>query len=385
MALLQNHSWVEISRSALLNNLRVHRNLLNSEVKLMAVVKSNAYGHDLVLSSQIAEKSGLVDWLGVASLGEALFLRQAKIKLPILVLSYYQPLVLKELVQGIRQNISFMLYELSALRALERAAILSGRPARVHLKIDTGMARLGLRGKLAYDFIKLIKQSSWLKLEGVATHLATAEAKQPGFLLQQLGNFSFFLEKAAPWLPANYWQHVACTAALTTVKASQFNLVRLGIGYYGLWPSPENEQVVKELHPSFKLKPALTWKTTVIELQHLPPKVTVGYGRTYTTARNILMALLPVGYWDGYRRSLSNRGVVLIRGQACPVIGRVCMNITMVDVTEVKNIRVGDEVVLLGRQGKAEVTAEQIATKSGTINYEVVTGINPLLPRRAVK
>ncbi|MFZ5390712.1 MAG: alanine racemase, partial [Patescibacteria group bacterium] len=225
----------------------------------------------------------------------------------------------------------------------------------------------------------------WLKLEGVASHLATAESKQPGFLLQQLGNFSVFLEKADKWLPAKYYRHIACTAALNNIKSSHYDLARLGIGYYGLWPSPDNKLMVNELKPKFILRPALTWKTFIIQLQRLPKGVTVGYGRTYTTKKATTMAVLPVGYWDGYRRSLSNKGQVIINNRLCPVMGRVCMNITMVDVTGLSKVKVGDEVVLLGRQGKIEITAEQIADKSGTINYEAVTAINPLLPRQLVK
>ncbi|MBU1039281.1 alanine racemase [Patescibacteria group bacterium] len=380
-----NYSWLEVSRKALLNNISVHRSFLGGQAKLMAVVKSNAYGHGLVLAAKVGESSGKIDWLGVASLAEAFSLRAAKINLPILVLSYYQPLRQFDLQKAIKQKISFVVYEQSALLALSKAGQQVKKPARVHLKIDTGMARLGLRDKQAYDFLKQIRNSLWLKLEGVASHLATAESKQSGFLLEQLGNFSAFLEKGQAWLPDKYYRHIACTAALNSFKNSHYDLGRLGIGYYGLWPSAENKLVVNKFKPKIRLQPALTWKTFIIELQKLPKGATVGYGRTYTTKQAITMAVLPVGYWDGYRRSLSNKGEVIIQGQLCPVIGRVCMNITMVDVTKLAKVRVNDEVVLLGCQGKKQITAEQIGIKSGTINYEVITAINPLLPRVLVK
>ncbi len=385
MSEVLNHSWVEVSGSALIHNLKQYRRVLKPGASLLAVVKSNAYGHGLELASKVAAKSGLVDWLGTASLSEALVLRQAGLKLPVLVLSYYHPLRIDEFIRGIKAHVSFVVYETQAIKQLATAAKKAGQPARVHLKIDTGMARLGISSPEAVRYLHLIKNDKNLLLEGIASHFATAESKFTGFLQTQLDNFNKFFAAHRSLLGDKLYKHIACSAAINTQIDSQHNLVRLGIGYYGLWPSADNQATVKKAYPHFTLQPALSWKTNVIEIQKLAAGVTVGYGRTYLTKRPLTMAVLPIGYWDGYDRKLSNRAKVLVHGKLCPVIGRVCMNITMVDVSQVKNVRVGDEVVLLGRQGRGEVTAEQLAEKSDTINYEVVTRINPLLKRLLVK
>jgi len=386
------HSWVEVSERALVHNIRAHRRLLGSKTKLMTIVKSNAYGHGLELVARVCERSHIVDWLGVASLNEALTLRRAGITLPILVLSYYHPLNITELAKGINHRISFVVYEDSALKALARAARLAGKPALVHAKLETGMARLGVLPENAADFIKNITNSPYLKLEGVASHFATAESRNQSFLKLQLLTFKNLLKDLESILPPNIIKHFSCSAAITTTTQSHFDLVRLGIAFYGEWPSPENKEVVQDLLSKFVLKSALTWKTQVIEVQSLPRGVPVGYDCTYVTTKPTIMAVLPVGYWDGYDRKLGNQGTVLIHGVRCPIIGKICMNISMVDVSHLKNVRVGDEVVLIGKQtsGKSksgkveEVSADELAQKIGTINYEIVTRINPLLPRLLV-
>ncbi|MBI5465934.1 MAG: alanine racemase [Candidatus Kerfeldbacteria bacterium] len=375
------HSWVEISERALVSNIRAHRRLLGSDTKLLAVVKSNAYGHGLELVARVAQKSGQVDWLGVASLREAMALRQAGIRLPILVLSYYHPLSQPELKDGIKHNVSFMVYELKALKTLAQVAQQVATCARVHLKLETGMARLGVSIDKAKSYLRYILRSPYLKLEGIASHFATAESRDQTFLKQQLNTYKKFIKQAGGLVPQDTLQHIAGTAASTAAPEARLSLVRLGIGLYGLWPSAANRQFVQARHHRFRLQPSLTWKTQIIEVQDLPPGTAVGYDRTYVTGRATRMAVMPVGYWDGYDRALSNKGRVLIHGTLCPVIGRICMNIFMADVTGLKNVKVGDEVVLIGKQGRGELTADDMADKTGTINYEIVTRINPLLPR----
>ncbi|MFH1111692.1 MAG: alanine racemase [Patescibacteria group bacterium] len=378
---LPAHSWVEVSEQALLHNIRAHRRLIRPRVKLMAVVKSNAYGHGLDLVARVAEKSREVDWLGVASLSEAIALRRSDIYLPILILSYFRPFIKEDIKFAIKNHISFVVYELEQIRVLEKIARQVGKPALVHLKLETGMARLGLFPKEAKWFLNRILKSPHLKLEGIASHFATAEAKTQTFLNKQLANYKNFINSVSTKLPPNILQHIACSAAITAAPQSHFGLVRLGIALYGLWPSLENRQMVQKKYPNFKLMPALTWKTQVVEVQKLKTGTPVGYGCTYITKKPTVMAAIPVGYWEGYDRKLSNRGTALIHGQHCPIIGRICMNISMADVTRVKNVRVGDEVVLIGRQGKLEVTADDLARKVGTISYEIVTRINSLLLR----
>ncbi len=377
----QFYSWLEISKKALLHNTSVHRRLLSKKTKLMAVVKSNAYGHGMELVAKICEESGKIDWLGVACLEEALKLRRLAKKLPILVLSHYLPYNVPILAKAIKSRISFMAYEIGQIRALERASRIAGKRTLVHLKLETGMARLGLFPKDAGTFVRTILKSPYLKLEGIASHFATAEDQDQTFLKKQLANLKRFIKVNQDILPADIIQHISCTAAITSAPKAHLSLARLGIGLYGLWPSKENQQMVKELHREFTLKPVLSWKTKIIEIQHLAKGTPVGYALSYITKKPTLMAAIPVGYWEGYDRKLSNKGVVLIHGQRCPIIGRICMNISMVDVSRIKNIKVGDDVVLIGKQGGEEVSADDLARKVGTINYEVVTRINPQLPR----
>ena len=345
----------------------------------MAVVKSNAYGHGMELVSRVAEQSKQVDWLGVASLAEATALRVAKIRLPILVLSYFRPFDTSEIARALRQKISFVVYELEQVRALAQAAKKAHTRARVHLKLDTGLGRLGLMPKEAAKLLQRIAGAPYLKLAGVASHLPTAESANEFYVVQQAKVFEKFVAEHRTQLGTDPFLHLACSAAITASPGTRQTMVRLGLGLYGLWPSEENQHVVAKLHPTLKLKPVLTWKTRVIQQKILAKGASVGYGRSYHAQRLTHMAVLPVGYWDGYDRGLSNQGSVLIHGTRVPIIGRICMNVCMVDVTDVPNVYEGDEVVLIGKQGEAEITAEEIARHLVTINYEVVTRINPNL------
>jgi alanine racemase len=229
--------------------------------------------------------------------------------------------------------------------------------------------------------LNLILKSPYLKLEGVASHFATAESKDQSFLKKQLATYHQFWEEVKQIIPPNVIQHTACSAAITAAPESHLGLVRLGIALYGLWPSAENKKMVNKMHSNFELKPALTWKTQIVEVQMLPKGTPIGYGRSYITKRPTIMAVIPIGYWDGYDRKLSNSGEVIVRGTQVPIIGRICMNISMVDITKVPNTKVGDEVILIGKDSEAEITADEMAKKVGTINYEVITRINAQLPR----
>lgn len=376
-----SNSWLEINRRALIANIRAHRRVVGKKVKLMAVVKSNAYGHGMNLVAQVSEQSKQVDWLGVASLTEAIALRRGGIKLPILILSFFRPFIKSDLIWAIKHNISFMVYEPEQLKALRQAASRAGRRATVHLKLETGMARLGLFPKEARAFLEKIISSPYLKLQGIASHFATAESADQRYLDKQLSVYKKFVNSISSQKTNDLLQHIACSAAITTSLKSHLSLVRLGIGLYGLWPSHENRYVVKKKQPEFKLHPVLSWKTQVIEVQVLSKNTPVGYDRTFITKKRTIMAVLPVGYWDGLDRSLSNKGYVIIKGVNCPVIGRICMNVTMIDASAVKNLKTGDEVIIVGSRGGQEVTVDKLAQISKTINYEVVTRINPLLPR----
>ena len=379
MKISNTYSWLEISAGALRHNISAHRRLLPQKTKLMAVIKSNAYGHGLEQVVKVCEGSRLVDWYGVAYLDEAFKLRMLAKKTPILILSHYLPYNRALLAKAIKSHISFVVYEIGQIKALERASRAADSPARLHLKLETGMARLGQFPEPAAKLLQLISKSKYLKLEGVASHFSTAEEAN-GFVKYQLQVLKDFIADNKKYISKKVLQHISCTASILTAPDTHLDMVRLGIGLYGLWPSAETHKKSKA-----GLAPVLAWKTTIIEIQKLPKGIVVGYGKSFITKKSIVMASTPVGYWEGYDRRLGNKGVVLIGGKRCPIIGRICMNLSMVDVSKVNRAMVGDEVVLIGRQGKAEVTADEMAKKIDSINYEVVTCINPQLPRILVK
>lgn len=335
----------------------------------MAVVKSNAYGHGVDLVSEAIKDS--VDWFATVNLDEALHLRKLGIKKPILVLSYYD---LNSVSEAIKQNISLVVYDLKQTQSISKAAKKLKTIANIHLKVDTGTSRLGINPVQVALFIHKILNLPNLKIQGVFSHFAASE-EDIEFTKKQNHLFNSAIEELE-WRGVHPIKHIACTAAGIVVPNSQHDLVRLGIGLYGLWPSLEAKKRAK-----FELKPVLSWHTRIIQIKSFSKGSYVGYGMTYQTKRETKLAVLPVGYFDGYDRKLSNSGEVLIAGKRCKLLGRVCMNLIMVDVTDVKKVKVGDEAILIGRQGKEEITADELAKKIGTINYEVVARINSLVER----
>jgi len=374
-------SWVEISKSAILHNLSQYQRIVGKSVDIIPIVKSNAYGHGMIeMAKLIAPK---VKWLGVVSLGEALELRQNNIRKRIFVLSYTFGGANPEshlLEQGIKQNIDLPVYDLETAKRISNKAAKLKKIAKIHVKVDTGASRVGLLAKQANNFIKQVSRLPNLKIEGIYSHFAASEENQK-YTQKQLANFNQVLaqlDKEGIKIP---FKHFACSAATLVEPASHFNLIRLGLSLYGLWSSPLAKRIALRQYPWLKLKSALTWKTRIIQVKDIPAGTKVGYGCTHTTKKKTKMAVLGVGYWEGYDRHLSNAGEVIIKNKKRPVIGRVCMNLTMVDVSQVKGVKAGDEVVLLG-QG---MTAEEMAEKIGTINYEVITRINSVLERRYLK
>lgn len=377
---------VEISQKALIHNLGQFRRRVEKRIKIMAVVKANAYGHGILEVSKIVSQNG-ADWLGVNSLGEGLVIRQEGIKLPILVLGY---IPLSEIEGAIRNDLSFVVYNRQTIKEAEVKARPLKKKAKVHLKLETGTYRQGIEVREIAPFTEFCLKQENIFLEGIYTHYANIEdTLDSSFAMEQLKTFKRALSAIGGsafggQLIKSIIKHTACSAATILFKETYFDLVRVGIGLYGLWPSRETKISAKEEGIKLDLCPVLTWKTGIVQLKEVEKGKTIGYGRTFTTNRKTKIAVLPVGYWDGYDRKLSNSGRVLIHGQFAPVVGRVCMNMVMVDVTDIPKIKIEDEVVLLGKQGKNEVTAEEIAQKIGTINYEVITRINPLLPRTVV-
>ncbi len=357
-------SQVLISRSALLHNLRAYRRAIG-DTKVMSIVKSNAYGHGIAQVASVIEKE--TDWFGVASGNEALELRKAGIKKPILVLSFYSEDEISELI---KTKVSLAVYDLKQAKLISAAAKKLKKIANVHLKADTGTSRLGIFPNEVAGFADKLLRWPNIKIEGAFSHFAASEENME-FTEKQNHLFNAVIEELE-WRGLNPIKHIACTAAGIVSPTSHHDMVRLGIGLYGLWPSPLAQKKAK-----FELKPVLSWQTHIIQVKQLSKGTFIGYDLTYQTKRATKLAVPPVGYYDGYDRKLSNTGEVLINGKKCKVLGRVCMNLLMADATDVKNVKAGDKVMLVCD----EIPVDELAKKIGTNDYEVVARINPLIPR----
>ena len=371
-------TWVEISKKSLLHNFNTFKKLAGEKVGIMSVVKANAYGHGINEVASLLEEAGS-DWFAVDNLDEALTIRLTKVKKPILILGYIPITRVKEAIEN---DISFVLYREDFLSKI--ALFELGKKAKVHLKIETGLNRQGLSPNEAVKFAMKILQGRKVELEGISTHFANIEdTRDPAFAMEQLSHFKTVLKKLNAKKIKVSVIHCAASAASLLYKETHFNMLRLGISMYGLWPSKEirNMLSLKKGKSSIDLKPVLEWKSKLAQVKTLKAGESVGYGRTWFAPRRTKIAIIPVGYYDGYDRDLSNNSRVLIRGNSAPVVGRVAMNMITVDVTDINKVSEDDEVVLIGKSNKERITADELATVLGTINYEVVSRINPYLPR----
>lgn len=373
-----HRSWIEINKKVLQHNIEQFQKLIGDKIKLVATVKANAYGHGLLEVAKIAVSSG-VNWLGVDSIDEALKLRKTGIDAPILILGYT---LLSKLKEIIKYDLRQVVYNKETIVELAKQATKQKKKIKIHLKVETGTLRQGLKKEELLELARFIKKHSQIQIEGIYTHYANIEdTTDYDFAQLQLKRFKQavdLLEKNDIKVPI---KHTACSAAIILFPETYFNMVRLGISMYGLWPSKETFVSAQEKNQRINLEPILTWKTRIAQIKNIKAGDPVGYGLTERVSRDSKIAVLPVGYWDGYDRKLSGVGNVLIKGKRCKLLGRVCMNMVVVDVTDVIDAKLEDEVVILGKRGKEEITVEEIAQKIGTINYEVVTRINPLIPR----
>jgi alanine racemase len=363
-------TWVEIDLRAIGENIGRLKELARPAA-LMAVLKADAYGHGAIRTARTALLHG-ADYLATACLGEALALRRHGISAPILILGYTPPWQAREIV---RHDLAATVYAIETVRHLARAVQAIGRgPARVHVKVDTGMGRLGLLPDEVPAFIRTVRQIPEIEIEGIFTHFACADAADPTPTLRQIERFNAVLAavRSDGWEPR--YIHAANSAALFRFPTARYSMVRAGIALYGLDPS-------EDVRCPDGFRPALTFKTLVAQVKELPPGSPISYGGTFVTTRPSRIAVLPVGYGDGFRRSPRNWQEVLVRGRRAPIVGVVCMDMCMIDVTDIPNVRVGDEVVLIGRQGEDEISAAEVARKLGTISYEVVTQILARVPR----
>ncbi|MEK7125843.1 MAG: alanine racemase [Patescibacteria group bacterium] len=373
-----SHTWLEISKSALQHNIQSICGLIGEERKLFVVVKANAYGHGLNEVASVIEDK--VDYFAVATLEEAQNLRKAGRTRPILVLAYF-PFEAEAVNWAVQERVEATVHSLDHARKL--AQLVKDGELRVHVKIDTGLGRLGISVNEAVATVREINKLARLHIKGVFSHLADPFGNI-AYTNEQLQNFRDIKKQLVKSGLDSQLYHIAKTTAILSQPESLHNAVRLGVGLYGIWPAKELKAWMKKEKPDFSLKPALTWKAKILQIKDYPADSYVGYGCTYKTRCPSRLAIVPVGYYEGYDRGLSNQGVVLIRGQRCPVRGLVCMNMIIVDVTEVEHVSEHDEVVLIGQQGDEEITARELAEMCHTINYEIVTRINPLIERKLV-
>jgi alanine racemase len=365
---LYRPTWAEISESAFVSNLENLRRHVGERVRLLAVLKADGYGHGATDLAKLAVTSG-ADAIGVSILEEGIALRQAGVRRPILLLGGIFPL--KNFSVALEYDLTPTVASLEAAQALAAEAERRGRRAACHLKVDTGMGRIGVSPGRAADVIGRIAANPHLVLEGVYSHFACADGDAE-FTTQQLDTFRQLRTDA---VPRDTLFHIANSAGLLHERASHLDMVRPGLALYGLRPSAGPVPVV--------LRPVLSWRTKIVFLKKVPKGTGVSYGRTFVTARESDIATLPVGYADGVPRAVSNRGAVLVRGKRCAIVGRVTMDHIMIDVTGL-GADVGDDVTLIGEQDGVTLTADEWAAWSETISYEIVCGISKRVPRRMV-
>jgi alanine racemase len=369
------NTWVEIDRTALLANVHSCRQLIGPRCRLLGLVKGNAYGHGLRETSTVLRDAG-VDMLGVEAVGEAVTLRTNGVTCPVLLAG---PILPANVPLLLSHQVTPLLVSPEQVQMVGEFARQAACELDVHLKFDTGMHRQGIMGEELPVLLDLLAKYPGLCVSGVATHLARAdEAEQPEWTRRQLDQFYDMIATLAVAGIHAPVRHAANSAAALLWPETHLDMVRLGIALYGFWPGPT---VARASAAKLTLRPVMAWKTRVAAVKAVPCGCGVGYGASFVTTRASRIAVLPLGYYDGYSRGLSNLGQVLIHGQRAPVCGRVSMNLMTVDVTGIPAVQPGDEAVLLGQQGPAAISAEEMAAWLGTIHYEVTTRINPLIPR----
>ena len=362
-------TWLEIDLGALENNYRILNKITGTPV--MPVVKANAYGHGLEEVAKTVEKAG-AQWCGVARIEEALLLRSAGIHMHILVLGYTAPQCVQE---AILNKISLTLYDPLIVQAYAQQAALLNQPLDVHVKIDTGMGRLGIPSEKALKFILQVKEQQEFHFQGIFTHFACADEPKKPYTQKQLEKFNKILEQMQSQGIRPELIHSANSAAALNFPSARFDLVRCGLALYGLSPSYET-------HLPEGIKPTLSWKTRLISIKQIPGGHGISYGYQYFTKNTEKIGVIAAGYGDGLRRQMGN--TVLLRGKRVPVVGNVCMDQCMLQLDHIPDARVGDEVVLIGKQGEVEITVTEVAKNWNTISYEVICGMAARMPREYI-
>ncbi len=368
-----NRAWAEINLDNIAHNVQEIRRITNRKSEIMGVVKADGYGHGVMEVTKTLLNNG-VSRLAVSMLDEAIQLRKNGVGVPILILSYTDPIRAEEIV---RNDVTQAVFSHELAKALSDAAVKLNKEAKIHIKIDTGMTRVGfMPGYSAVKNVEEISKLPGIVIEGLFTHFASADEQDKAYTYMQYERFMSVcseLGRIGIHIPI---KHAANSAGVIEFPEMHLDMVRPGIILYGMYPSDEVDK------SKIDLRPAMTLKANIVLVKDVEENTCISYGRIYTTKRKSKIATIPIGYADGYSRLLSNKGKVLVNGEFAPVIGRVCMDQCMIDVTDLKSeVKVGDEVVLFGRQGDAEIKADDIAASMGTINYEVVCLIGKRVPR----
>lgn len=371
--------WAEVDLKAIAHNVQALRKITSSKARLMAVVKADAYGHGVLQVTRQALENG-ADVLAVARLNEGIQLRKAGFDVPILIFGYTPPKHAKQLVEF---DLTQTVWSFKTAAALG-AEVASGRPIKIHLKVDTGMGRLGLlpdcfrkasATKIALQEVESIASLPGLELEGIYTHFAAADSADKSYAKKQFEIFLDFLDqlrKAGLAIPV---RHAANSAALIDMPETHLDLVRPGISIYGLYPSDEVDK------SRILLKPAMSLKARIVHLKQVPAGFKVSYSMTYETSKPTTIASVPIGYADGFSRLLSNQSYMLVGGCRAPIVGRVCMDQTMLDVGHVPDVKLEDEVVIFGKQQDESIFVDEIAASINTINYEIVSSLTARIPK----
>ena len=373
---MKNLIWIEVSKNAVINNLKQLREIVGEDVVLSVAVKANAYGHGIKEISRLLVKNG-ADWLAVNSIEEAEVLRNDGIKKPILIMGFVQK---KDLAKVIDLNARVFLYDASTAEELSEIALKKGKKTNVHIKADTGLSRLGV---LSYDvlfFANELKKMKGIRIEGIATHFATSDdGNDKGRFRAQLASFRNIASALSKKGIKNLMKNGSNSAAAVICGGLGFNILRTGIAVYGYHSS----EYVKNHCEKNKIKfiPALSLKTKVAQVKEIRKGICVSYGCDFVSKKKMKIAILPVGYYDGLDRKLGNNGYVLIKGEKAKIVGRVCMNMIIVDVSGIADVSTEDEVVLIGKQGGQEITADDIAKQTSTINYEVLARLREGIKR----
>jgi alanine racemase len=368
-------TWIEIDKKSVLNNLKSFRGLVGDGVKIMSVVKSNAYGHGLWDFSNTIMKDKNLDWFGVDSVVEGLTLRKEGVKKPILVLGYVLPEMLKIAQEN---DLSIAVSSMETIKEILRTKF-RGK-LKIHLKLDTGMHRHGFNRFQKTEVLSALRGVlSKVEIEGIFTHFASAkDPSDRNYTNGQIREFTEWVNFLSKELNIHPIRHASATGGSLIYENARFDMIRVGIGMYGLWPSEESKKYKSR---TIKISPVLSWKTIVAEIKMIKKGEGVGYDLSERVNKDTKIAILPIGYWHGFPRGLSRVGCVYIGGVACKVLGNVCMDIIMVDVSMVPGIRVGDEVEIIGRSDKSKNSLLNMAKLANMSIYELVTRINPLIKR----